>query len=186
MGGRLDVWLASSRLVNVTRTGLDNTSDLIGGPPVAGRDHDQKLHYGVIDVGTARLHNEDILLSDTRQDPNTCLALREARGRKSAERLMVPHTTCLVGKACNVWTGRRRGGEIPTFENWVSSALAGVMPKFSHIFAVSPGHELPENMRVLRISNGCRKVLTERLGELLFQAGRCGGQSGQRWRPWSC
>lgn len=39
-----------------------------------------------------------------------------------------------------------------TFENWVSSASAGVMPRFSHILAVRTGHELPGKMRVLRIA----------------------------------
>jgi hypothetical protein len=36
-------------------------------------------------------------------------------------------------------------------ENWVSSALAGVMPRFSHIWPVRAGHELPAKMSVLRI-----------------------------------
>lgn len=34
----------------------------------------------------------------------------------------------------------------------MSSASAGTMPKFSHIFDVSPGQELPVKIRVLRIS----------------------------------
>lgn len=38
-----------------------------------------------------------------------------------------------------------------TLENWVSSALAGVMPRFSHIWPVRAGHELPAKMSVLRI-----------------------------------
>lgn len=41
----------------------------------AGRDHDEQLHDGVVDGGTARLDDKDILLSDTGEDLNACLAL---------------------------------------------------------------------------------------------------------------
>ena len=40
---------------------------------------------------------------------------------------------------------------VSPFENWVSSASAGVIPRFSHTLPVSAGHELPEKMRVPRI-----------------------------------
>lgn len=38
-----------------------------------------------------------------------------------------------------------------TLENWVSSASAGAMPRFSHICVVRAGHEEPAKMRVPRI-----------------------------------
>lgn len=41
----------------------------------AGRDHDEQLHDGVVDCGTAGLDDEDILLSDTGEDLDACLAL---------------------------------------------------------------------------------------------------------------
>lgn len=75
MGGRLGVLLTLDFLGKVTSAGSDSTSDLVGRPSLGGRDHDQKLHYGVIDVGTARLHNEDIFLSNAGQKSNTCFAL---------------------------------------------------------------------------------------------------------------
>lgn len=51
------------------------TSDLVGRAAFAGIDHDQKLHDGVVDLGTPRLNDEDILLAHTGQDPNARLAL---------------------------------------------------------------------------------------------------------------
>lgn len=38
-----------------------------------------------------------------------------------------------------------------TLENLVSSALAGSIPRFSQIWPVRTGHELPAKIRVLRI-----------------------------------
>lgn len=57
-------------------------------------------------------------------------------------------------------------GEL-TLENWVSSASAGVMPRFSHIWPVRAGHELPAKMSVLRIvANPCRALWRVEGGEL--------------------
>lgn len=60
------------------RKGLSSprlTSDLGGRASFAGRDHDEQLHDGVVDLGTARLDDENILLPDAGQDLNRCLAL---------------------------------------------------------------------------------------------------------------
>ena len=46
----------------------------------------------------------------------------------------------------------------------MSSALAGVMPRFPHIVEVSPGHEVPENMRVLRMLEAFKRGLGEKGG----------------------
>jgi hypothetical protein len=64
MGGRLGVLLTSVLGDVAGIFGSDNTRDLVGRPPFAGRDHNQKLHDGVIDIGTARLHDEDIFFSN--------------------------------------------------------------------------------------------------------------------------
>lgn len=52
------------------------------------------------------------------------------------------------------------GGTAPTFENWVSSASAGGIPRFSHILFVRVGQDEPPKIRVLRIvlSSGGRRV----------------------------
>lgn len=42
-------------------------------------------------------------------------------------------------------------GGAPTFENWVSSASAGGIPRFSHILLVSVGQDEPPKIKVLRI-----------------------------------
>lgn len=61
----------------------DHTCDLVGRAALAGIDHDQELHDGVVNLGTARLHDKDILFTDARENSNTCLAL--------TERLASPH-----------------------------------------------------------------------------------------------
>jgi hypothetical protein len=38
-----------------------------------------------------------------------------------------------------------------TLENWVSSAFAGAMPRFSQIWPVRTGHDVPAKMSVLRM-----------------------------------
>lgn len=136
--------------------GEPRTSDLVGRAALAGRYHDKKLHDGVVDPGTPGLDDEDILLSHAGHDPDACLALgrwlvclwiwdtrlnqglrREAREVRNA------------GEAAK--QSRGGGGRKLTLENWVSSALAGVMPRFSHIWPVRAGHELPAKISVLRI-----------------------------------
>lgn len=54
---------------------LHRTCNFVGRATFEGIDHDQQLHDGVIDLGTARLNDKDILFTDARQDPNTCFAL---------------------------------------------------------------------------------------------------------------
>lgn len=54
---------------------MKRTCDFVGGAALARRDHDEQLHDGVINPGAPRLDNEDILLSDACEDPDTCLAL---------------------------------------------------------------------------------------------------------------
>lgn len=43
---------------------------------------------------------------------------------------------------------------VSPLENWVSSASAGAMPRFSHICFVRDGQLVPEKMRVPRILRG--------------------------------
>lgn len=57
---------------------------------------------------------------------------------------------------------------VSPFENWVSSASAGVIPRFSHTLPVSAGHELPEKMRVPRI---VKKKSVGEFGEGSFGSG---------------
>lgn len=122
------------------------TSDLACRAALASRDHDQQLHDGVVDLRTAGLDDEDVLVAGARQDADAGFALwwlgspfrsRSAR-RSSRAAAMQPSTI--------------RGFHWPpTFENWVSSAEAGAMPRFSHILLLRSGHDVPEKMRVLRM-----------------------------------
>lgn len=41
---------------------------------------------------------------------------------------------------------------VSPLENWVSSASAGAMPRFSQILPVRAGHELPEKIKVPRMT----------------------------------
>ena len=53
------------------------TSDLVRRTSLTGGDHDQEFHNGVIDLGASRLDHEDVLLSDTCENSDACLALEE-------------------------------------------------------------------------------------------------------------
>ena len=130
------------------------TGDLVGRAAIAGGYHDQQLHDGVVDGGTARLDNEDIFLADAREDADAGLALRfgqsvSLRCQVRASLVRAALSVVLRGGArarTGTGTGQRR-----TLENWLSSASAGSMPRFSHICLVRAGHELPAKIRVLRI-----------------------------------
>lgn len=104
---------------------VERTCDLVGRATLASRDHDEQLHDGVVDSGTPRLDNEDILLSDACEDPDTCLALgsqlvsaeADSQGTKNGNeelqgahigelgqlRLGRSHTQVLTYLACESW-----------------------------------------------------------------------------------
>ena len=52
-----------------------NTRDLVCRPSLAGGDHDEKLHYGIINLGAAGLDDEDVFLADAGEYTDTRLAL---------------------------------------------------------------------------------------------------------------
>lgn len=54
------------------------TSDLRGGAALAGRDHNQELHDGVVNPRAPRLDDEHVLFPDTSHDPHTSFALEGA------------------------------------------------------------------------------------------------------------
>lgn len=127
------------------------TCDFVCGTAFASTDHNEQLHDGVIDPRAPRLDDKDVFLAHAGQDTHACLAL-------------------FVVKSQLVWQRYRGGDETQskelqgsrlTLANWVSSAFAGCIPRFSHICPVRAGHELPAKMRVLRIVIG--PVLRESL-----------------------
>lgn len=67
------------------------TGDGLGGTAFAGRDHDEKLHDGIVDLLAAALHDEDILITDGGLDADGRLAVAEltevALGRLSSKSL---------------------------------------------------------------------------------------------------
>jgi predicted Abi (CAAX) family protease len=55
--------------------GEQRTGDLVSRTAFARRDKNQELHDAIIDLRTARLDNEDILLSNAGEDLDARLAL---------------------------------------------------------------------------------------------------------------
>lgn len=66
------------------------TGNLVGRATFAGRDHNQKLHDGVIDLGAARLDDKDILFSNTSQHSDARLALHADKKKEITSALPVP------------------------------------------------------------------------------------------------
>lgn len=62
-------------------------------------------------------------------------------------------------------------GKAPTLENWVSSASAGGMPRFSHILLVRAGQDEPAKIRVLRIVLSSSRRRVGGAGWDVFKAG---------------
>ena len=76
MAGRLERAWSAFTLDGLLLSGR-HTSDLAGRTSLASRDHDQKLHNRVVDLGAAGLNDEDILLTDAGKDPDARLSVRE-------------------------------------------------------------------------------------------------------------
>lgn len=53
------------------------TSNRFGRATLACRDHNQKLHHGVIDLAAATLYNVDILVANRDANVDTGLAIGE-------------------------------------------------------------------------------------------------------------
>lgn len=89
------------------------TSDLGGRASFAGRDHNQQFHNGIIDLGTAGLHNEDILLSDTIEHLDARLALQ----RRGIVSLTLPQDVAATRSWVNSHEGKAQRRKVPTLEN---------------------------------------------------------------------
>lgn len=77
MEGRLERISLGAHRPSIELGGRRLTGDFGGRTAFAGRDHDQQLHDGVVDLGTARLDDEDIFLSNTIGDFDACFALQK-------------------------------------------------------------------------------------------------------------
>lgn len=151
------------------------TRNLVRGAALACGDHDEQLHDGVVDLWAAGLNDEDVLLSHAREDPHAGLALciavsqsrRDAmtapgRGQRRARGKMGSRAGSMASTAVPKRPGeQRRIVSQLTLENWVSSASAGLMPKFSQIWPVRTGHELPAKIRVPRMVVGGKRKRKE-------------------------
>lgn len=150
----MSVQLQDDRL----REGGELTGYLGGRAAFAGRDHDEQLHDCVIDGGTAGLDDEDILLSNTVEDLDACLALqrRNMVSQVTLQQRLVAVAVAVVATADGaLQTWRQAQGRLaPTLENCESSASAGGMPRLSHILLVRTGQDEPAKIRVLRIVSG--------------------------------
>lgn len=83
------------------------TGYLRGRATLAGRDHDQELHDGVIDPGAPGLDDKHVLFPDTSHDPHASFALKNATDK-------VSHVRATMAVASD---GGPRHGRQLTFEN---------------------------------------------------------------------
>lgn len=83
------------------------TGDLRGRATLAGRDHDQEFHDGVVNPRTPGLDNEHVLFPDTGHDPHASFALENATNK-------VSHVQAAMALTSD---GGPRHGVQHTFEN---------------------------------------------------------------------
>ncbi len=90
---------------------MAHTGNLISRASLASRDHNEQFHDSIVDLGAARLNDEDVLLADAGEDANAGFAIgklrelgvgrlhsevlayltRESRARRAREYQSVPH-----------------------------------------------------------------------------------------------
>ena len=103
------------------------TGDLVCRAALAGRDHDEQLHDGVVDLGAAGLDDKHVLLPNTSEDADACFAIGELGELGVSPR----HTQVVTYFVCDIRAGAAREDQGAAHVGWCSDEVARENWEFS-------------------------------------------------------